>query len=60
MKKLAGDAPFKGKADAPVTIIEFSDYECPFCARFFTQTESQIDKDYVDTGKVKFVFKDFH
>lgn len=48
-----------GKVDAPVTIIEFSDYECPFCEKFFTETYPQLKKDYVDTGKVKIVFRDF-
>jgi len=48
-----------GSEDAPVTMIEFSDYECPFCARYFTQTYDQIKKTYVDTGKVKIVFRDF-
>ena len=55
----AGDAPFVGSENAPVTIIEFSDYECPFCSRFYTETEIQIRNDYVDTGKVKLVYKDF-
>jgi protein-disulfide isomerase len=44
-------------SDAPVTLIEFSDYECPFCKQYFTQTYSQLKKDYVDTGKVKIVFR---
>ena len=48
-----------GSADAPVTIIEFSDYECPFCKSYFTNTFPNIKKDYVDTGKVKIVFRDF-
>jgi protein-disulfide isomerase len=48
-----------GKADAPVTMIEFSDYECPFCERFFVQTLPQIEKEYIDTGKVKFVYRDY-
>ena len=48
-----------GSADAPVTIIEFSDYECPFCKRHFTDVYPQIKKDYVDTGKVKLVFRDY-
>ena len=53
------DDAVKGDKDAPVTIIEFSDYECPFCARFYTQTYGQIQKEYIDTGKVKFVYRDF-
>ena len=53
------DDAFKGDENAPVTIIEFSDYECPFCARFYTQTLAQIQSEYIDTGKVKFVYRDF-
>ena len=51
--------PSKGNADAPVTIVEFSDYQCPFCGRHFRQTFSQLDRDYIATGKVKYVFRDF-
>ncbi len=54
-----GDSPFKGKEDAPVTIVEFSDYQCPYCGKFFTETLSLIDTNYIKTGKVKFVYKDF-
>lgn len=48
--------PAKGNANAPVTIVEFSDFECPFCARFYSETLPQIQKEYVDTGKVKIVY----
>jgi len=48
-----------GDKNAPVTIIEFSDYQCPFCRKFWTETFNQIKKDYIDTGKVKFVYRDF-
>ena len=48
-----------GDKNAPVTIIEFSDYQCPFCGRFWSETLPQIKKDYIDTGKVKLVFRDF-
>lgn len=53
------DAPMLGRADAPVTLVEFSDYQCPFCQRFFATTLSAIKKDYIDTGKVRYVFRDF-
>ena len=53
------DDAVKGNANAKVTIIEFSDYECPFCGRHFAETYPQIVKEYVDTGKVKLVFRDF-
>ena len=55
----ADDDAVKGDSNAPVTIIEFSDYECPFCGRHFQQTLPQIISEYVDTGKVKIVFRDF-
>lgn len=53
------DDPVKGNPNAPVTIVEFSDFQCPFCARFFAQTLPQIQQDYIDSGKVKLVFRDF-
>jgi protein-disulfide isomerase len=52
------DDPVLGQANAPVTIVEFSDYECPFCKRHFEQTYSQLKTNYIDTGKVKLVFRD--
>lgn len=52
------DDPFKGDPDAPVIIVEFSDFQCPFCSRFFQQTLSQIEDNYINTGKVKFVYRD--
>src|SRR3989338_2912048 len=48
-----------GKKSAAVTIIEFTDYQCPFCSRHFTQTFGEIKKEYIDTGKVKYVIRDF-
>lgn len=51
--------PMLGKADAPVTIVEFSDYQCPYCQRFATQVFTQLKRDYIDTGKVRYVFRDF-
>ena len=53
------DDAILGNKNAPVTIIEFSDYQCPFCERFWSQTLPQIKKEYIDTGKVKFVYRDF-
>lgn len=52
------DDPVLGDKNAKVTLIDFSDYECPFCKRYFDDTYSQIKKNYVDTGKVKIVFRD--
>ena len=55
----ADDDPVKGSKDAPVTIIEFGDFQCPYCARFFTQTLPLIEENYIKTGKVKFVYRDY-
>lgn len=49
----------KGDKNAKVTLVEFADFECPYCEQFFNETEGQIMKDYVDTGKVLFVYKNF-
>ncbi len=61
---IRADAPTIGSKDAKVTMVEFSDFQCPFCKKFYDQTFSQIKKDYIDTGKVKFVYMhyplDFH
>jgi len=51
-------AKFKGSDNAKVYLVEFGDYQCPFCKRFFDQTESQMMSDYVDSGKAKFYFLD--
>jgi protein-disulfide isomerase len=53
------DAPILGRPDAPVTIVEFSDYQCPFCQRFFAVTLPELKRDYIETGKVRYVFRDF-
>ncbi|MCL5019399.1 MAG: thioredoxin domain-containing protein [Patescibacteria group bacterium] len=54
-----GSLPALGKPDAPVTIIEFADYQCPFCERYYTDAEKNIMEDYVKTGKVKFIFRNY-
>jgi protein-disulfide isomerase len=48
-----------GKADAPVTLVEFTDLECPFCRTFHVNTFDKIKQAYIDTGKVRFVTYDF-
>ena len=53
-----GSNPTKGKADAPLTILEFTDYQCPYCSRFTTQTLPQLASEYIDTGKVRLVLLD--
>jgi protein-disulfide isomerase len=55
----AAGAPAKGNQNAPLTIVEFSDYECPFCGRHILQTYPKLAAEYIDTGKVKYVFRDF-
>lgn len=55
--KVSPDDPLKGNPNAKLTIVNFSDFQCPYCARFHQDVEPQIIKDYVDTGKAKFVFK---
>ncbi|MAG07785.1 hypothetical protein CMI46_03140 [Candidatus Pacearchaeota archaeon] len=55
----ADDDAVKGDLNAPVTIIEFSDYECPFCNKFYLETYPQIVQNYIDTGKAKIIFRDF-
>ena len=52
------DDPVKGNPDAPVTVVEYSDFQCPFCSIFFQQTLPMIEENYIDTGKIKFVYKD--
>lgn len=52
-------SPVIGQADAPVTIVEFTDYQCPFCRRHASGTFAQIKKDYVETGKVRYVVRQF-
>ena len=52
-------SPILGDPNAPLTIIEFGDYQCTFCKKFFDETEKSILINYVETGKVKMLFKDF-
>ena len=55
----ADDDPMLGDPEAPVLIVEFSDYQCPFCRRFEVETMPQLIQAYVDTGKVRLTFRDF-
>ena len=56
---LYDDDMILGKADAPVTIIEYASLTCPHCAHFAANTFPQIKKDLIDTGKVRWVYRDF-
>lgn len=55
----ADDDAFIGDEDAPVVIVEFSDYQCPYCARFREETLPLIKENYIDKGLVKIVYRDF-
>jgi len=50
--------PTKGNGTAKVAVIEFSDYQCPFCSRYSKDTLPQIAADYIATGKIRYVFRD--
>jgi protein-disulfide isomerase len=47
-----------GRVDAPVTLVEFADYQCPYCKRFHTDAYAELKKNYIDTGKLRFVSRD--
>ena len=51
--------PSLGKASAPVTVVEFADFQCPYCGKLFQDSLPSLKKDYIDTGKVKFYYNDF-
>ena len=50
---------YKGQADAPVTVVVYGDFQCPACRAAFLRIEGELDRTYVDTGKIKFVYHDF-
>lgn len=56
INELSGDQPTLGNDDAPLTLIEMADFQCPFCKKFFDESFSTIKQNYIDTGKVKFIF----
>ena len=58
-KTTIDDDPSLGSKDAKVAIVEFSDYECPFCKRHYDETYQQIKQNYIDNGKALFVFRDY-
>lgn len=49
----------EGKPDAPVKVIAYSDFQCPYCAAFAREAMPEIEKNYIETGKVYFEFRDF-
>jgi protein-disulfide isomerase len=56
--KMASGWHWMGRDDAPVTVVEFTDYQCPFCRKYHTDSFAQLKKNYIDTGKVRFVSRD--
>ena len=52
-------SPILGNPNAPITMVEFGDYQCTFCSKFFHETENSIITNYIKTGKVKVLFKDY-
>ena len=48
-----------GRADAPLTIVEYTDLQCAFCRQFHTTAFEQLKKEYIDTGKLRYVSRDF-
>ena len=59
LSHLTASPPMEGSMDAPVTIIEFTDFTCPYCSKFTTETLPQIETAYIDTGKAKLYFLPF-
>ena len=53
------DGRVQGKPDAPLTLIEYSDFTCGYCLKFFQETLPRLQAAYLDTGKVKFVYRDY-
>lgn len=56
---ISNGSPVLGNPDARITLVEFGDYQCFFCNKFYHDTEDELFKNYVETGKVKVIFKDF-
>lgn len=57
--KVNTDDPMLGDPKAKLTIVEFADFQCPYCGRFFKDVLPQIKKDYIDTNKAKLIFKHY-
>ena len=56
--ELEENRPVLGAQDAPVTVVEFTDYQCPFCRRFVESTFPDLKRDFIDTGKVRWLVYD--
>ena len=55
----AEDGRVRGRADAPITLIEYSDFTCGWCVKFFQATWPRLQAKYIDTGKVRFLYRDY-
>jgi protein-disulfide isomerase len=53
------DGRVRGRADAPITLIEYSDFTCGYCAKFFQETWPRLQAKYIETGKVRFMYRDY-
>jgi protein-disulfide isomerase len=53
------DGRVRGRADAPLTLIEYSDFTCGYCLKFFKETLPRLQVAYIDTGKIKFMYRDY-
>jgi len=58
-KLIENGSPILGSPDAPITIVEWGDYQCTYCYKFHQETLNKINEDFIQTGKVKIIFKDF-
>lgn len=53
------NTPYLGNSNAKLTVVEYADYRCPFCEKFYTDTYPKLKSEYIDTGKIKFIYQDF-
>ena len=59
MESILVDSPILGEPTAPLTFVEWGDYQCTYCYKFHTNTRDDIFSNFVDNGKIRFVYKDF-
>lgn len=57
--EVTDDGRIRGRVDAPVTLIEYSDFTCGYCLKFFRDTWPKLQAKYVETGKLRFVYRDY-
>jgi protein-disulfide isomerase len=57
--EVTDDGRIRGRVDAPVTLIEYSDFTCGYCVKFFRDTWPKLQARYVETGKLRFVYRDY-